>query len=146
MVAQTSQRNVYVDDCLRSVNTVAIASLFIEDLRTNCKDGGFNLTQFICNVTDVMRTIPPEHHSNVLHRKSLDYDPLPITRALGVRCSASESTDNLGFSVAIKDKPDTRRGIRSTVSSDYDPLSFVAPVILPAKRLLLDLCRDDQCG
>ena len=34
-----------------------------------------------------------------------------------------------------------RRGILSIVSSIYDPLGFVAPFILPAKRLLQNLCR-----
>ena len=41
----------------------------------------------------------------------------------------------------MKDKPITRRGIVSIVSAVYDPLGFVAPFILQAKRLLQDLCR-----
>ena len=35
----------------------------------------------------------------------------------------------------------TRRGILSVVSSVYDPLGLAAPFVLPAKRLLQDLCR-----
>ena len=35
----------------------------------------------------------------------------------------------------------TRRGILSVISSIYDPLGFVAPLILPAKAILRDLCR-----
>lgn len=35
----------------------------------------------------------------------------------------------------------TRRGILSVVGSMYDPLGFLAPVILPAKQILQDLCR-----
>ncbi len=83
-------------------DTVAIASQLIEDLRATCKGASFNLTKFISNFTDVVRTIPPEHHSSDFHGKLLDYDPLPITRALGVKWSALESTDDFGFSVAIK--------------------------------------------
>ena len=41
----------------------------------------------------------------------------------------------------VKDKPATRRGILSIVSAIYDPLGFVAPVILPAKMLLQNLCK-----
>ena len=29
----------------------------------------------------------------------------------------------------------------STISSDYDPLGFVAPVILVGKQILQELCR-----
>lgn len=58
-------------------------------------------------------------------------------------------SDTFGFTIAIKDKPVTRRGILSVVSSIYDPLGFAAPFILIAKEILQDLCRmnlgwDDQ--
>ncbi len=46
-----------------------------------------------------------------------------------------------GFSVIFPDRPLTRRGILSTVSSLYDPLRILSPVIFPAKRILKDLCR-----
>ncbi|XP_078384765.1 uncharacterized protein LOC144667238 [Oculina patagonica] len=55
------------------------------------------------------------------------------------------------FSAVLKDKPNTRRGILSLTSSIYDPLGFLAPTILPAKKLLQDLCKlkldwDDPVG
>ena len=40
-----------------------------------------------------------------------------------------------------RDRPCTRRGILSAVSSLYDLLGMAAPFILPAKLLLQDLCR-----
>ena len=49
--------------------------------------------------------------------------------------------DQFGFKVFIKDRPCTRRGILSAVSSLYDPLGMATPFILPAKLLLQDLCR-----
>ena len=49
--------------------------------------------------------------------------------------------DQFGFKVFIKDRPCTRRGILSAVSSLYDPLGMAAPFILPAKLPLQDLCR-----
>ena len=48
------------------------------------------------------------------------------------------------FQVALKDRPNTRRGILSLNSSVYDQLRFVAPVVLPAKKLLQDLCREKR--
>ena len=38
-------------------------------------------------------------------------------------------------------KPFTRRGLLSMTASVYDPLGFVAPVILEEKLLLQDLCK-----
>jgi hypothetical protein len=51
--------------------------------------------------------------------------------------------DLFEFRIILSNKPPTRRGILSTVSSVYDPLGFAAPFILPAKKILQDLCRED---
>ena len=51
------------------------------------------------------------------------------------------ASDTFRFKIVIKDRPPTRRGILSTVSSVYDTLGFIAPFVLPAKILLQDLCR-----
>ena len=50
-------------------------------------------------------------------------------------------SDTLGFHIDLKDKPLSRRGILSTISSVYDPLGIVAPVILVGKQILQELCR-----
>ena len=55
------------------------------------------------------------------------------------------------FDAALKSRRNTRRGILSLTSSIYDPLGFLVPIILPAKKLLQDLCkqrldRDDPVG
>jgi len=55
------------------------------------------------------------------------------------------------FDAALKSKPNTRRGLLSVTSSIYDPLGFLAPIILPAKKLLQDICKqrldwDDPVG
>ena len=70
---------------------------------------------------------------------NLECDTPPTERALGV--SWFVETDPFGFKVNIKEKPCTRRGILSVVSSVYDPLGMAAPFVLPAKLLLQDLCR-----
>ena len=45
------------------------------------------------------------------------------------------------YNVELKQQPVTRRGILSTVSSAYDPLGFASPVILSAREILQDLCK-----
>ena len=51
-------------------------------------------------------------------------------------------TDTFGFRIELKDKPCTRRGILSTISSVYSPLGIASPVILVGKQILQDMCRD----
>ena len=68
------------------------------------------------------------------------HDRLPIERALGVQWCVE--TDTFQLRITVQDTPLTRRIILSTVSSVYDPLGFVSPVLLVAKQILQELCKD----
>ena len=138
------RRNFYVDDCLRSVSTEVKAKEQIDGLRQVCPKGGFRLTKFICNRRSVLQSIPEEERSKDVKTLNLNYDELPIERALGVQwCVESET---FRFRITNKNKPLTRIGILSIVSSIYDPLGFAAPFTLRAKKLLQDLCKDEKLG
>ena len=101
--------------------------------------GGFNLTKWVSNDRLVLESVPVEDRAKGTKELDLTCDALPVERALGV--SWFVEADQFGFKVFIKDRPCTRRGILSAVSSLYDPLGMAAPFILPAKLLLQDLCR-----
>ena len=65
---------------------------------------------------------------------SLDFSEPHLERALGVHWDVTN--DEFVFKISVKEKPATRRGILSIVSSIYDPLGFVAPFILQAKLIM----------
>ena len=67
-------------------------------------------------------------------------DNLPLDRALGVHWDIAR--DEIRFKVKLIEKPLTRRGILSTVSSLFDPLGLVCPVLLPAKAIVQKLCKE----
>ena len=50
-------------------------------------------------------------------------------------------TDYFGFKVTLKQKPMTRRGLLSIISSVYDPLGLAAPFLLQGKLINQELCR-----
>ena len=143
-VDKTIKHHFYVDDCLRSVNSQDEAIQLIQNLRSACSSGGFHLTKFTCNDTTVLKTIPINEHSKELQTRNLDYDELPIEHALGIQWSVE--SDTFGFSFILPNKPLTRRGVLSVASSVYDPLGFIAPFVLPVKKLLQDLCRESILG
>ncbi|KAJ8367292.1 hypothetical protein AAFF_G00323530 [Aldrovandia affinis] len=112
------------------------------DLRALCSSGGFRLTKWVSNSRVVLSSIPEEERATEVKDLDLSHNQLPIERALGIQwCTES---DTFQFKMQPQDKPVTRRGILSVVSSIYDPLGFLAPFVLPVKLLLRDLCREKR--
>ena len=133
------KRNFYVDDCLKSTPTVSRAIPLVQDLRDLLTKGGFHLTKWISNSRELLTSIPKEERAKEVKDLDLDRDKLPIERALGIQWSAE--SDKFCFKIVIKERPPTRRGILSIMSSIYDPLGLLSPVILSAKFILQELCR-----
>lgn len=133
----TVHRNFYVDDCLKSVESNKDAVRLSGQLCDLLSKGGFHLTKWICNRREVIDAIPESERAQSL--KDLDWGDLPVERTLGLQWNVE--TDKFGFKIVIKDKPPTRRGMLSIVSSVYDPLGLVAPFVLSAKKLLQDVCK-----
>ena len=142
-VKETIERNFYVDDCLKSVESLSVASDLIGKLCETCSNGGFRLTKFASNNPLTLQDIPDEDQAKGSKKCDLDSDE-SFTKALGMQWDFK--SDQFGFSIVIKEKPFTRRGILSVISSVFDPLGFLAPVTLPIKRFLRDSCKDNELG
>ena len=137
---ETVLRNFYVDDCLKAVSTDSEAIALGKDLVALCASGGFHLTKWASNSRAFLMTVPENERAKEVKDLDLAKDALPVERALGVLwCIES---DCFKFRVNLSRKAVTRRGVLSVVSSIYDPLGFLAPVVLPAKNFLQQLCKE----
>ena len=136
-VTSTIHRNFYVDDCLFSTSSVQEAVKMTSDLTAVCEGRGFHLTKWVSNEQEVLKTIPEKERAKGVRDLNLDDKNQVTERALGIIWSTGE--DTFGAKIDLKDKPPTRRGILSTVSSVFDPIGCVSPVVLPAKQLLHSL-------
>ena len=133
----TLNRNFYVDDFLKLVPSVENALTIVQELPKLLEKGGFHLTKWISNRREVMSVIPEKERASTI--VDLDLDKLPVYRALGVRWDVEK--DKFGFKVTSQGSLDTRRKVLSFASSIYDPLGIVAPLLLPAKKFLQQLCK-----
>jgi hypothetical protein len=134
--AQTVERNFYMDDLLKSASSVQDALTLRKDLTAVLCEGGFKLTKWISNNRQVVEAIPADERAETF--KDLDVGKLQTERALGILWNTEEDVFN--FRIQGQQKPLTRRGILSDVSSLYDPCGFAAPVLLLAKKILQELC------
>ncbi|WP_204107600.1 hypothetical protein, partial [Streptococcus dysgalactiae] len=136
-VIEAVEQNFYVDDCLVSFATAQEAIRFSTQLNELMKLGGFQLKQWVTNSDEVLKFLPDADAATTTVRM-----PVPqqeIQRALGIDWNVKN--DAFVFHFQTTDKPLTRRGILSTVSSLFDPLGLIAPLCLPAKQLLQKLCK-----
>ena len=135
-VCDSAVKCFYVDDFLCAVPTEHEAVNLARDISVLCSKGGFEIAKWMSNSHAVLQSIPADERATGF--ADLDLDTFPTERALGV--SWDVENDLLCFTVHPKSATPTRRNILSILSSVFDPLGTAAPLILPGKLLLQELC------
>ena len=136
LIRDAVERSMYVDDCLKSVISEHEVKLLVSGVPEVLKSGGFNLTKFIVNDSSLLHEVPLEHRAKEVH----DFTPESTGKVLGVKWKIS--ADMFHFELSeIPDHDVTRRKILSIVSSIYDPLGLIGPLLLPGKLIFQDATR-----
>ena len=138
-------KDFYVADFVKSVRTVNEASSLANEVTCFPSEAGFTLTKWMSNSREVLSEIPDRERARPT--LDLDLENLPVERTLGVQWDVEK--DAFLSKVHFPHQPSTKRGILSAVTSLYDPMGFVCPVILEAKKILqklwkLNLGWDDE--
>lgn len=138
-VANFIKRDFYVDDGLKSLSSVEEAISLIKGSIEMCSKRGIRLHKLLSNSKEVLAQMPEKDCAKELNL-NLSYETLPTTKTLGIQWCIE--LDAFQFRISLSSKPPTRRGMLSTLSSVYDPLGVISPVILVAKQLLQEMCKD----
>ncbi|XP_045130684.1 uncharacterized protein LOC123515864 [Portunus trituberculatus] len=134
-----ARHSFYVDDLLISVPSLDKAIKVTHQLRRVLSKGGFRLTKWICNDKSVLNTIPQTERATGVREITLKDGRLPSERVLGVLWDLE--ADELAVRAQTPQKPETKRGLLSMISSIYDPLGVLASVLIRAKLIFQDECR-----
>ncbi|XP_062619955.1 uncharacterized protein LOC134281515 [Saccostrea cucullata] len=130
-VCELVNKHFYVDDALVSLPDAESAIEIMKKTQDVLKqNGNIRLHKIRSNSSEVLKSFPTEDLSeDVLN---MDFgDPV---RSLGLLWDIKQ--DAFTYQLLEDVKPFTRRGILSTVNSIYDPLGFIAPVILGGRLVL----------
>ena len=138
-VATTIEKNFYVDDLLCTAPTADDGIRLIKGLQILLAKAGFHLTKWLSNSQEVIDSVPEKERSKSLQVSSLSGEL--HERVLGVNWNVQ--SDRFEFNISIPIKPQTRRGILSTMNSLFDPLGFVNPVVLEARMIYRVLCQQE---
>ena len=124
-----------------AVLTVEQALELIKNTQSLCASDNLHLHKFASNRKEVVEALLADDRAKDLKNLDLRHDTMPVQRSLGTHwCTES---DTFGFCIELGETPATRRRILSTISSDYDPLGAVSPVILVGKQILQAVCRQN---
>ena len=125
------EESFYVDDGICCTDTVDEAIALLKGAVNVLKKRNIRLHKIMSNEPDVLKAFPPEECS--VSVASLELQKSELQTTLGVAWSLD--TDCLTMNVNIPEKKFTKRGILSVISSLYDPINFVTPIVLGGRLL-----------
>ncbi|XP_057376227.1 uncharacterized protein LOC130697337 [Daphnia carinata] len=141
-VADSVRRNFYVDNYLDSFESEDEVIKRSREMKSLLQLGGFNLTKWTSSSRTVIAAL--REFGLASPTLNLDLEKLPVERTLGVMWDSER--DMLSFK--IRKPPNnvtlTKRAFLSIISSVYDPLGLVAPVIFVMKSLLQDIWTNEE--
>ena len=129
--------NFYVDNYLDSAATVDEAIQRIRRLILLLQRGGYHLVKVLSSFREVMNAVRSEERCDP--NLDLTRDVLPTVRTMGLLWNSEQ--DAFHFEIENSRAVRTKRQVLRESSSVYDPLGFIAPVMIVARILIQDTWR-----
>ncbi|XP_067205381.1 uncharacterized protein [Linepithema humile] len=127
--ARALRGEVYMDDVLTGASTLEEACELQRQLARLCMAGGFPLRKWSSNNSVLLAGVPAEHRMQLELR---DWRPHETQGTLGLRWHPA--TDEFSFAVPEATLVDvTKRSVLSFTARLFDPLGWLAPVVVRAK-------------
>ena len=132
-VLQAVLNNFYMDNFIQTFSTPTAARQLTNDLRTVLQLGGFRLTMSISNNSYALSSIPAEDREQSASE----------TKVLG-RTSCLRTDSYTAPPPKSVDNPTTLRQLFSLVSSIFDPIGLLSPLVIQFNIILQSLCKLGQ--
>ncbi|XP_070519714.1 uncharacterized protein [Cardiocondyla obscurior] len=132
--ASVLRSETYMDDILTGASSVPEIRALIKDLVAICMAGGFPLKKWAASSKLIKDIIPKTEHQN----QSVVWQSVEGHPILGMQWNPR--TDMFAFHIhLIAEKIYTKRKVLSDVAQLFDPLGWLAPVIIRAKIFIQTL-------
>ena len=134
-VVKTIDQDFYMDDFLKSHSSAEHLIDTTNTVISTLKQAGFRLTKLVSNSHDIINKLPS---TEIIDQTKIS-QPDSNQRILGILWDIQNNI--LKLRPVSNIYPNTKRGILSLLSSIFDPLGIVAPVLLEAKLIVQELWR-----
>nr|XP_039272270.1 uncharacterized protein LOC120346573 [Styela clava] len=137
-ISDNIKDNSYIDDFLLGADSISEGKRIVKQTSELTECGGFHLNKWRSNSEEIISCVPEKDRAQI--QANVNLDPNRVERVLGVVWFVIE--DCFGFNTKLKTKPATKRGVLAILSSVFDPMGIVSPVILQARLgIFQELCR-----
>ena len=130
-------RNAYVDDLLQSKQSLLAAANLARGVQVALAHAHFYMAKYVSNYPAILKDVPSEDRAPAVK----DMPSEDSSKALGLRWDVR---NDAFFYVRVgiwKDSTITKRKILSLVSSLYDPLGLLAPIIVVGRMIFQQVSR-----
>ncbi|CAG9093618.1 unnamed protein product [Plutella xylostella] len=134
--AKITLEDYYMDDLMTGCNTDAEAIEIYDEMTKLMKSGGFQLQKWCSNSETLLKYIEQE---NQQLNKSIPIKVGNIVKVLGVNWN--KQTDSFEYTISLPgvNGPFTKRSVLSDIARLYDPMGWIAPVVIVAKVFIQKL-------
>ena len=148
-------RSIYVDDIVTSLKTEEQAYEFYVDAKALLKTGAFNLRKFSTNLSSLQDRVDSEESGYPVSpsgtTESFSQAKVSGTQKIGdgdqrvLGINWRVSSDQIVYSFdelasQAQDLEPTKRNVVSLIGRFYDPLGFIAPIVVRYKVFMQTLC------
>jgi len=128
------QRDFYVDDLMSGCPSVSQAICAQSQLQELCSAGHFSLLKWSSNSQELLQHIPIELQETKVPIMENDQ----VIKTLGISWLPKKDVFTFRYSPAetTKSAPKSKRQILAEISSLFDPVGWLAPVVIKAKLLM----------
>ncbi|XP_036346005.1 uncharacterized protein LOC118755261 [Rhagoletis pomonella] len=136
MASDILRNYMYVDDVLAGGHSIEAAIKAKTEITSALQSAGFPLRKWTSNCNEILEGIPKSH---LLKEDFLDFEDTSTVKALGIRWNAH--SDNFYFTAKpIEEQVSySKRQILSAIAKLFDPLGWLAPVVITAKILMQNI-------
>lgn len=132
LAAAITLRDFYVDDCISGAHDINTALEQQRQLRNLLLSGGFKLRKWTSNNQTILENVPECHRETKL---PLDLLLSESVKTLGIRWNPVTDTFNFKVNLPSTNPRTTKRKLLSEVSKLFDPLGWLAPIVIQCKML-----------
>ncbi|XP_055842769.1 uncharacterized protein LOC129909721 [Episyrphus balteatus] len=137
---------LFVDDVLSGAHDISTAVEAQFELIEVLKSAGFNLRKWTSNAKELLSPLPK---GSLLNEDFLTIDDKSSVKMLGIKWKATLDT----FSFSVQSIPQSnsfsKRSVLSVIAKLYDPIGWLAPIVITAKILMQQIWKDktewDSC-